>query len=126
MPKHMSVMCSVEGCDRWAQYRVGPYCLVHYLRMRKYGRTHLIVNRGSGFTMHPSGYIYIFVDGKPIGEHVHVAEQALGKKLPKGAEVHHVNGIKWDNCPTNLVVCPDQAYHKLLHKRMKELGYACD
>lgn len=52
-------------------------------------------------------------------EHVEVAERALGKPLPKGAIVHHVNGVKTDNCPENLVVCQDQAYHKLLHQRMR-------
>lgn len=119
----MDEMCVVEGCDRKARYRLGPYCGVHYLRFTKYGRTHLIVNRGSGFSMDSRGYTYVYVEGKQIGEHVHIAEQALGKKLPTGAEVHHVNLLPWDNRPENLVVCPNRAYHKLLHKRMKELGY---
>lgn len=82
------------------------------------------MNRGSGYTIHPKGYIYISVNGKPIAEHVHIAEKALGKKLPKGAEVHHVNEKTWDNTPTNLVVCPSSEYHKLIHRRMKALGYA--
>lgn len=45
------------------------------------------------------------------------AEQALGKPLPVGAVVHHVDGSKSENSP--LVICQDQAYHSLLHLRMK-------
>lgn len=51
--------------------------------------------------------------------HVAVAEKALGKKLPKKAIVHHVDGNPLNNKPTNLVVCPSQAYHLLLHARQR-------
>lgn len=115
--------CYADGCDRKAKYADG-LCKMHHLRMYRYGRLHTIVNRGSGYTIHPKGYVYITVDGKAIAEHVHLAEKALGKKLPKGAEVHHMNNIPWDNhTPFNLVVCQDSEYHKLLHKRAKALGY---
>lgn len=50
-------------------------------------------------------------------------QKALGKPLPKGAVVHHM-GKPWDNHDFGkLVICPDQAYHFLLHKRARELGY---
>ncbi len=48
------------------------------------------------------------------------AEKALGKPLPRGAEVHHLDGTKDDNTP--LVICQDRSYHMFLHKRMRELG----
>jgi len=56
-----------------------------------------------------------------VREHVLVAEQALGHYLPDGAVVHHVDGDKLNNAPANLVVCADQAYHLLLHKRQRAL-----
>lgn len=45
------------------------------------------------------------------------AEAALGRPLPKGAEVHHADGSKSEHAP--LVICQDVAYHRLLHQRMR-------
>jgi len=45
------------------------------------------------------------------------AERALGKPLPPGAQVHHVDGDKRNDAPGNLVICQDQKYHHLLHVR---------
>src|SRR5580765_2657984 len=57
--------------------------------------------------------------GSWVGEHVVIAEQVLGKPLPRGAIVHHANGVHDDNRKSNLVICPSKAYHKLLHHRMR-------
>ncbi len=53
--------------------------------------------------------------------HVHrlVAEEALGRPLPRGAEVHHINGDKHDNRPSNLVILNSRAEHSALHYRQK-------
>lgn len=63
--------------------------------------------------------------GENCLEHRLIAERVLGKPLPKGAMVHHANGDKSDNRNSNLVICQDMEYHKLLHTRMlalKEYG----
>lgn len=74
------------------------------------------------------GYVKVLMPGHPRGgkkgyvfEHILVAETAIGKHLPPGAEVHHVNGVKSDNRPANLVVCQDHQYHLLLHRRQRML-----
>ncbi len=55
--------------------------------------------------------------GKKMRLHVVRAEMALGKALPSTAIVHHADGSKSDDAP--LVICQDQAYHLLLHSRMR-------
>ena len=50
-----------------------------------------------------------------------MAEQALGHALPLGAVVHHVDGQQGLDNPNALVICQDQAYHLLLHQRLRAL-----
>ena len=100
-------------------------CNKHYLRMRAHGDP-LVTKRapnGAG-GLDRAGYRKIHRTRKIAFEHVEIAERALGHALPPGAEVHHVNEIKSDNCPSNLVICPDRTYHKLLHRRTEALD-AC-
>ena len=56
-----------------------------------------------------------------INEHTIVAEKALGKMLPNGAQIHHIDENTRNNNNTNLVICPNAAYHKLLHIRSRAL-----
>ena len=53
-----------------------------------------------------------------VGEHVYKASMALGKAIPIGAVVHHHDKNIHNNNPSNLVICQDNIYHRLLHKRM--------
>ena len=52
-------------------------------------------------------------------QHIRTAEMALGRRLPAGAQVHHVDEDRSNNAAANLVICQDQKYHKLLHTRMR-------
>lgn len=70
---------------------------------------------------------YIRISGHrkyAVREHTVIVEKVLGKRLPSEAEVHHVDGNKSNNSHSNLVVCPDIPYHKLLHRRTEALA-AC-
>lgn len=64
-----------------------------------------------------AGYHHRTLNGSQKRVHVHRAEKALGKPLPKGAIVHHADGSKSDSA--QLVICQDQRYHMLLHLRMR-------
>lgn len=62
------------------------------------------------------------VNGSPL-VHVQRAERALGHPLPLGAQIHHPDGDR-GNPNARLVICQDQKFHGLLHKRarIKKMG----
>lgn len=80
------------------------------------------------------GYILVYqpqhpraLNGKYVFEHILVAEKALGKHLPEKAVVHYVNAKRDDNASSNLVICQNEGYHRLLHRRLdayRESGHA--
>lgn len=61
---------------------------------------------------------------KTYGRHTHrvVAEQMLGRPLRPGEIVHHVDGDKRNNDPSNLVVFASQAEHARYHAMLKHHG----
>ncbi len=75
---------------------------------------------GAGSVM-PNGYLRRMESGESKLEHIRVAERALGKRLPRGAIVHHVDENRLNNAPSNLVICHGSGYHRLLHQRMDAL-----
>lgn len=97
---------------------------MHYRRWLVHGDTSVTLKAANGDGYMQGGYLGHQIDGVRVFDHVRVAEMALGKPLPLGAVVHHVNEIKTDNTPTNLVICPDKAYHNLIHARMRAMD-AC-
>lgn len=113
--------CLVSGCTDQVKHRC--YCERHYCKWRRYGSPSAgktYAKRGEG-TFNRDGYKLITSDGSQRMEHVVIAERALGRRLPKGAQVHHVNENKSDNRNANLVICPNDAYHQLLHRRTRAL-----
>lgn len=118
----MTTDCSVPGCSK--PIRAGGWCVYHYDRNRLHGDPNAPfknARKGEGH-LTKAGYRSHFINGKHKYEHILVAERALGRKLPRGAVVHHVNENRSDNRPENLVICPSRAYHNLIHKRMDALA----
>jgi len=113
--------CCVEGCNRIERYPNTHMCQRHHLRWTRYGRTERIVGHAGFGCTNTAGYKVLTIDGERKYEHVYLAEKALGRPLSKGVVVHHMNQKRDDNyTPFNLIICPDQAYHLLLHKRMRQ------
>ena len=56
---------------------------------------------------------------KTYGKHTHriVAEQKLGRSLKKGEIVHHIDGNKRNNDPSNLIVMTQSEHCSLHFKR---------
>lgn len=72
------------------------------------------------------GYLFVRRDGRYIQMHRYVAEQALGKPLPEEAVVHHWDRDELNNSNENLLICPDQSYHMLIHARMDAMDATGD
>jgi HNH endonuclease len=113
-PKKPPQFCSITNCGVQLGRSCGKgMCNKHYTKFRKYGNPLAGRDRSRTHT----GY-------KMVGhrkEHIVLAEKALGGPLPRGACVHHFDEDPTNNAFGNLILCPDQAYHSLLHRRQKAL-----
>lgn len=102
-------VCGFPDCGR--PYRESGYCRMHAQRLYRYGDPGYItpesVRRQNNRlaqkkrkTASPQSYL------KLHGRHEHrvVAEQMLGRPLKKGEIVHHKDGNKHNNDPSNLEV----------------------
>lgn len=75
-----------------------------------------------------AGYIMIYKPGHPranaayVYEHIVVWEESHGRPLPEGWVIHHINGIRSDNCPENLFACPKGKHHYALGYRQCSKG----
>jgi hypothetical protein len=111
--------CTIDGCIGKLVAR--GMCGRHYARTRRLGSHDACQDRrpnGAG-TITGAGYVAIGIGAAKKQEHVLIVEMVLGRTLPRGVEVHHVNEIKTDNRNENFVVCQDRAYHNLIHMRTK-------
>ena len=48
-------------------------------------------------------------------------EAALGRILPPRSVIHHIDLNSHNNANSNLVLCEDQSYHTLIHRRARAL-----
>lgn len=118
--------CTIDDCAK--REAAKGMCAMHYARAAKHGDPRVVTKRPPGAgTINAGGYREFGVrrNGRKVKrrEHVEIAERALGKSLPAGVVVHHVDGNRLNNEPGNLLVC-SSAYHSLIHKRMRAVA-AC-
>jgi len=115
-------VCVVDGCDRKSRSR--SLCKRHYARFVRYGDPlgHGSIRRPRGTGTINGGYHTTITAGIKKSSHREIAENALGKPLPNGAIVHHVDGNSLNNKNDNLVICKDQAYHLLIHARARAIN----
>ena len=78
-----------------------------------------------------TGYIEVYMPEHPkankrkrVYEHILVWEATHNRKLRKGEIVHHLNGIKTDNTPENLIAMIDKKHIRwipILQKHIRQL-----
>lgn len=126
--------CEVCGKERWVAARheqpINKICIAcaqkaRGLRVRRENNPHW--NGGRNFN---HGYVRV-IDPRVeettyILEHHLVWEQEHNCPVPKGYVVHHLNGVKTDNRPCNLVAIakPQHESYTFIHalqKRIREL-----
>lgn len=69
------------------------------------------------FKRNKSGYATFKEGNKRVLVHRRVAEKKLGGSIFDGYEVHHKNGIRTDNRPSNLTVMKRSSHRKLHAKK---------
>jgi hypothetical protein len=99
------LVCAADNCNLPARWN--GYCNACAARIARHGTTDKFNSRGFGRTV-----VRKYNDG-----HRKKAENALGRKLPPKAAVHHHVGT-----PDTLVICPNHAYHMHLHMRMRRIA----
>ena len=72
------------------------------------------------------GYILIYKPKHPfankgyVAEHRLVMEKMIGRYLAPNERVHHINGIKDDNRPQNLMYFANESDHQKFHQSLKK------
>jgi len=91
-------------------------CSIKHHPLWKGGRTknqgYIVILKPEHPRANSSGYVF---------EHIVVWEETHGKPLPKGWIVHHLNGIKDDNRPKNLVGLPDKKHRHIFDAKAKRI-----
>ena len=88
----------------------------------------IVYNWKGGRRTSRKGYIYIRCQRHHrattrgfVFEHILIWEHANGKMLPDGWVIHHLNGIKTDNRPKNLVALSSQKHCEVLAAKAKRI-----
>jgi len=84
-----------------------------------------------GKTKTSTGYIEVYMPEhhrankrKRVYEHILIWEEANGRRLRKDEVIHHLNGIKTDNSPLNLLALRNEKHRRwipALQKRIRDL-----
>jgi len=87
-------------------------------------------NWKGGRTVTTQGYIKVHAPGHPrayngtVLEHILVWEKIHNKALPKEWVIHHINGVRTDNRPKNLIAMPRLKHDRLIpiqQQKIREL-----
>lgn len=109
-------VCTHEGCER-TDIKGHGLCSMHYARMKRHGDQSVKLRAANGDPARSGSYPKMKVGGKSMSRHRYVAEQVLGRRLSPVEHVHHINGVKHDARPENLMWFPNGASHISYEKK---------
>jgi hypothetical protein len=92
----------IAGCEE--RVVSSSLCNMHYRRLLRTGKLGPVERKralvGSGLDR--KGYRVLYVAGKQYKEHRLVMERVLGRPLTTNENVHHIDGDRTNNDPSNL------------------------
>ena len=71
--------------------------------------------KNAGYIISKQDELPDYYKGQYVYQHILIAERLLGRKLKKGERVHHIDGNKKNNSPSNLIVFATNSDHILCH-----------
>lgn len=101
--------CTIEGCDK--KHTALGMCQMHYRRNALYGSPEKSTKsmRTGRRNVTITGYVKFYNPDHPnaaangfILEHRYIMSEYLGRPLENHEQVHHINGIRYDNRIENL------------------------
>jgi len=118
----VDVTCATCGKSFWVTASSFKFRNVKYCSIKCYTKIGDNNPKWHGGVLINDNYRYISSPGHPhatktgyVLEHRLVMEQKLDRFLEPSEIVHHLNGIKNDNRPENLVVCESVSKHNSHH-----------
>jgi len=97
--------CEVPDCGQDVIHAGHKICAMHRARLRREGSVGESGRRNGRFGewhLGPKGYMIQRIDGKYVLQHRYVMAEILGRPLETYEHVHHKNGQRADNDPSNL------------------------
>ena len=123
--RHCSYACAWKTRKKEYKGRGNPYFGKHHtdaIKAKMRGPHHH--KWKGGRHRHPEGYIYVLARTHPranqagyVYEHILVMETKLRRSLRPGEVVHHLNHVKDDNRPENLMTFRTNTEHLAHHRR---------
>ena len=118
----MAKQCCIDGCTNDTSKGARGMCGMHAQRVRRYGDPHYITPEEQRRVNNREAMLNRVIEIKPTtyrklhGRHEHrvIAEQMLGRALKRNEIVHHIDGNKHNNEPSNLQIMT-QSEHVRLH-----------
>lgn len=126
--KYVSIVCSQCSKERWV--KLSDTQKPKFTNTCRHCRNQNRANNPNwrGGIIKDKGYIRHYEPNHPratqggyVYEHILIWEQVHNKSLPRGWVVHHLNGIKNDNRPENLMGMLDKRHRFILAEKSKRI-----